>query len=600
MWWPKECLNIEKEVKELFDKGLPQREIAKQLNIKEHQVQYIVDKNKWKREKREVINKKELEQKLLIELKSRNQVAKELGVSPSVITRLVKKYEIKELSAQQKKEMLSRASGTKKYDYDKEFLYNQFIVQNKTIPEIAVKTGMSEGNVERLLRKWNIKKPRKLVAQRTQETQKEKYGGSGFQLWEDGSYPFQDPEWQKMARKTRDEKYPNNEIGNKISETWTKKDAQERKEIVDKSKKTNVSKYGVPNIKFLNVDKAIETREQMLDIIAAIGEKPSYSEIADFCGYATTAPIIRKVHDWELRDYIHLSKSDLEEKVANFLSDNGISYIRNDRKIIAPKELDFVLEEQKVALEVNDIWTHNSSDEIFGKPKEYHKTKTVLAREKGYRLIHIFEWEIENLSVVLSSILPKKRIYARKTEVRDISPTETKEFLDKFHRQKAGSYATINKGLYYKGELVEVMNFRKPRNNTRGDMELYRLCSKSDVIVVGGASKLFKSILEEIDIDSVYSYCNLTTGSGGVYEALGFELVGESEPNYKWVDKRGKNVLTRESTMKHKLVEQGSDPNMTEKQIMESRGFKQIFDSGNQIWYYNNREKQKGCHHTKI
>lgn len=600
MWWPKECLNIEKEVKELFDKGLSQREVAKQLNIKEHQVQYIVDKNKWKREKREVINKKDLEQKLLVELKSRNQVAKELGVSPSVITRLVKAYEIKELSAQEKKEMLSRASGTKKYDYDKEFLYDRFIIQNKTIPEIAAETGMSEGNVGRLLKKWNIKKPRKLVAQRTQETQKEKYGGSGFQLWEDGSYPFQDPEWQKMARKIRDEKYPNNEIGNKISETWAKKDAQERKEIVDKSKKTNVSKYGVPNIKFLDVDKAIETREQMLDIIAAIGEEPSYSEIADFCGYATTAPIIRKVHDWGLRDYIHLSKSDLEEKVANFLSDNGISYIRNDRKIIAPKELDFVLEEQKVALEVNDIWTHNSSDEIFGKPKEYHKTKTVLAREKGYRLIHIFEWEIENLSVVLSSILPKKRIYARKTEVRDISPTEAKEFLDKFHRQKAGSYATINKGLYYKGELVEVMNFRKPRNNTRGDMELYRLCSKSDVIVVGGASKLFKSILEEIDIDSVYSYCNLTTGSGGVYEALGFELVGESEPNYKWVDKRGKNVLTRESTMKHKLVEQGFDPNMTEKQIMESRGFKQIFDSGNQIWYYNNREKQKGCHHTKI
>ena len=600
MWWPKECLNIEKEVKELFDKGLSQREIAKQLNIKEHQVQYIVDKNKWKREKQEVINKKDLEQKLLVELKSRNQVAKELGVSPSVITRLVKKYEIKELSAQQKKEMLSRASGTKKYDYDKEFLYDRFIIQNKTIPEIAAETGMSEGNVGRLLKKWGIQKPRKLVAQRAQETQKERYGGSGFQLWEDGTYPFQDPEWQEKARKIRDEKYPNNEIGNKISETWAKKDAQERKKIVDKSKETNISKYGVPNIKFLNVDKAIETKEQMLDIIAAIGEKPSYSEIADFCGYATTAPIIRKVHDWGLEDYIHLSKSDLEEKVANFLSDNGISYIRNDRKIIAPKELDFVLEEQKVALEVNDIWTHNSSDEIFGKSKEYHKTKTTLAKEKGYRLIHIFEWEIDNLPVVLSSILPKKRIYARKTEVRDVPPLEAKEFLDKFHRQKAGSYATINKGLYYKGELVEVMNFRKPRNNTRGDMELYRLCSKSDVVVVGGASKLFKSILEEIDIDSVYSYCNLTTGSGGVYEALGFELVGESDPNYKWVDKRGKNVLTRESTMKHKLVEQGFDPNMTEKQIMESRGFKQIFDSGNQIWYYNNREKQKGCHHTKI
>lgn len=570
---------------------MSQREIAEQLNIKEHQVQYIIDKNKWKREKQEVIDKKELEQKLLVELKSKNRVAKELGVSPSVITRLVKTYEIKELTAQERREMLSRASGTKKYDYDKEFLYDRFIIQNKTIPEIATETGMSEGNVERLLRKWNIKKPRKLVAQRAQETQKERYGGTGFQLWEDGTYPFQDPEWQKEARKIRDKKYPNNEIGNKISKTWAKKDPQERKEIIDKGRETIISKYGVSNIKFLNVDKAIETKEQMLGIIAAIGGKPSYSEIADFCGYATTAPIIRKIHDWGLEEYVHLAKSDLEEKVANFLSDNGISYIRNDRKIIAPKELDFVLEKQKVALEVNDIWTHNSSDEVFGKPKDYHKTKTDLAKEKGYRLIHIFEWEIENLPVVLSSILPKKRIYARKTEIRDVPPIEAKEFLDKFHRQKAGSYASITKGLYYEGELVEVMNFRKPRNNTCGDMELYRLCSKSDVVVIGGASKLFKSILKETSVNSVYSYCNLTTGSGGVYKALGFELIGESAPNYKWVDKRGKNILTRESTMKHKLVEQGFDPNMTEKQIMESRGFKQIFDSGNQIWYYNNREK---------
>lgn len=570
---------------------MSQREIAKQLNIKEHQVQYIISKNKWKREKREVIDKKELEQKLLVELKSKNQVAKELGVSTSVITRLVKTYGIKELSAQEKKEMLSRASGTKKYSCDKEFLYNKFIIQNKTISEIAIETGMSEGNVKRLLKKYDIKKPRELTVQRVQETQKEKYGGTGFQLWEDGAYPFQDPEWQKEAREIRDKRYSNNEIGNKISEAWAKKDPQERKKIVDKSRMATISKYGVSNIKFLNVNKAIETKEQMLDIIAAIGGKPSYSEIADFCGYATTSPIIRKIHDWGLEEHVHLAKSDLEEKVANFLSDNGISYIRNDRKIIAPKELDFVLEKQKVALEVNDIWTHNSSDKVFGKPKDYHKIKTDLAKEKGYRLIHIFEWEIENLPVVLSSILPKKRIYARKTEVRNVSPSEAKEFLDKFHRQKAGSYASITKGLYYKGELVEVMNFRKPRNNTYGDMELYRLCSKSDVVVVGGASKLFKSLLEETSVDSVYSYCNLATGSGGVYKALGFELIGESAPNYKWVDKKGKNILTRESTMKHKLVEQGFDPNMTEKQIMESRGFKQIFDSGNQIWYYNNREK---------
>lgn len=582
---------MEEKIKTLFDKGYSQKRIAIELDIKEYQVQYIIDKNKWI--KKEVISKEDLENLLLIEMRSKNQIAKELGVSPSVITRLSKKYNIRKLTKEETTKLLENSSKTKIYTVSQEELKDFYISQNKTIIECAKHFSMSEGNIKRLTKKYGLKKDIQKRAERSKETSFEKYGGTGFQLWEKGSYPFQNPEWQEEARKIRNEKYPNNEIGNKISETWAKKDAQERKEIADKSREANISRYGVSNIKFLSVDKAIETKEQMLDIITAIGGKPSYSEIAGFCGYANTSPIIRKVHDWELEDYIHLAKSDLEEKVANFLSDNGISYTRNDRKIIAPKELDFVLEKQKVALEVNDIWTHNSSDEVFGKPKEYHKIKTTLAKEKGYRLIHIFEWEIENLPVVLSSILPKKRIYARKTEVRDVPPSEAKEFLDKFHRQKAGSYASITKGLYYKGELVEVMNFRKPRNNTRGDIELYRLCSKSDIVVVGGASKLFKNILKEISVDSVYSYCNLATGSGGVYEVLGFELIGESAPNYKWVDKRGKNILARESTMKHKLVEQGFDPNMTEKEIMESRGFRQVFDSGNQIWYYNNIEKIK-------
>lgn len=531
--------------------------------------------------KKEILSEKELYNLYIKENKSKAEIARELSISPSVVTRLINKYQIRDKTEAEQKALRDRVG--RKYHLPKEDLYRMFIIENKTVNEIAGITKMSRHNVSKLLRDYNIEnKNRKMVAKRAMETQNKLYGGTGFQINRPEVFPFQDPEWQKSVRKNRDDAA----IGKKISETFQNKTSKEKEDFSNHIKNGLLEKYGVSNIKYLNVDIPIETKEQMISIINSFENKPSYAEIAELTGYSTNSPIIQKVKRWGLEDKIDYRKSPLESKIADFLDSNGIKYTRNDRNILAPKELDFVIEDKKIAIEVNDTWTHNSTTEHFQKDKKYHLNKTQEAKEKGYYLIHIFEYELNKIDLVLSPVLDKKRIFARKCKVMRPTPKETRAFLEKYHRQGAGSYCSINVGLEFNGELVQVMNFRRARNSTEGDYELYRLCSKNDIIVVGGASKLFSHSLGILDSNKIYSYCDMAHNLGGVYEKLGFHLLRESEPNYKWVHLKKQDVLSRESTMKHKLVEAGFDPNKTEKEIMVSRGYVQVFDSGNQVWYY--------------
>lgn len=63
---------------------------------------------------------------------------------------------------------------------------------------------------------------------------------------------------------------------------------------------------------------------------------------------------------------------------------------RNDRTIIYPYEIDFYLPNKKLAIELNGVYWHS---EQMGKNKDYHLNKFLKAKEKGIKLIHIWEWE---------------------------------------------------------------------------------------------------------------------------------------------------------------------------------------------------------------
>ena len=63
--------------------------------------------------------------------------------------------------------------------------------------------------------------------------------------------------------------------------------------------------------------------------------------------------------------------------------------IENDKTILDGKELDIYIPDKHLAIEFNSDYWHR--EEQIG--KYYHQEKSLACREKGIRLIHIFEYE---------------------------------------------------------------------------------------------------------------------------------------------------------------------------------------------------------------
>lgn len=283
--------------------------------------------------------------------------------------------------------------------------------------------------------------------------------------------------------------------------------------------------------------------------------------------------------------------SAAEADIADFIEQYAKVH-RSYRRLINPYEIDIYVPDHKLAIEYCGLYWHSEGS---GKTSSYHYDKMKECELQGVRLITIFEDEwINKKHIVQSRILNalglSQRSYARKGTVAAISPAEAKAFLEKHHIQGPATGASINVGLTIDDELMAVMALGKQRithNVTASgdEYELYRFASNG--AVVGAASKMFKWFQRNYSPSMVVSYCDRRWGQGGVYKALGFSLVHETKPGYWWIIDRYKTRSHRFNFTKHKLVEKGHDPSMTEVEIMRSLGHDRIFDCGNFKFVWN-------------
>lgn len=254
------------------------------------------------------------------------------------------------------------------------------------------------------------------------------------------------------------------------------------------------------------------------------------------------------------------STSRSEKEILDFVrSIYDGEIIENSRLIINPLELDIYLPEKKLAIEYNGDFWHSSEST----PRRYHENKSKACEEKGIRLIHIYECEWKYSSEKIKSLLRLaigvgySKIGARQCEVRKISNKEAKPFNEKNHLQ-GHKNATVTYGLFYKGELQQLMSFSNCKYNrnlrTDNSWEIVRGCPGSNNQVVGGVSKLFRAFIRDYDPDSVFSYCDFNKFDGRGYEAIGMKFVGYTGPDKFYVDK-SEHKVNRNPGKRQKLEE---------------------------------------------
>lgn len=269
------------------------------------------------------------------------------------------------------------------------------------------------------------------------------------------------------------------------------------------------------------------------------------------------------------------SKSLKEKELFEFICSNYAgSIISGYRDNL---EIDIYLPDLKIGFEFNGLYYH--SDKF--KEKNYHIDKTNYFREKGIRIIHIWEddWIFQQ-EILKSQIknwlnMSEDKIYARKCEIVIVDSNSAKNFLNENHLQ-GNVNSKLKLGLYYNDKLVSLMTFDHNEGRKKMDdneWNLSRFCNITGYNVIGGASKLLKYFIKNYNPKRIISYADKDWSTGELYEKIGFVNVQNTRPDYKY-------IINGKRSHKSKFRKSNLNTTLTESEYMKLNNVNKVYDCG--------------------
>lgn len=454
----------------------------------------------------------------------------------------------------------------KKIEVDKDLLYKYYIEENLSIQQTADKMRIGARTIQRHIDKNNFHKTTEQIKKQREALMLEKYGVTNI---------YQDKEIIKKIRA-------------KSKETLLKKYGVTHNFQLESSK-NNIRKKKKEN--YFAHPEIIENKYTLLEWIAKFKEennrKPTYIDLQSYleCAYTTVCAIVDK---YKVKSEFKILHSYLEFTVEEFIKTLNIRYIKHNRKEIKPLELDFYFPENRVAIEVNDIASHNSTQSfIRGNipiDKNYHTNKSKLCEDRGIRLIHIweYEWNNERQRPILENIIKnalginEHKIYARKLDIEVRESKSMREFFDTNNIQgfRPGKFTIClvdkNTKEVYMSYMIGSCFFGKGKY----DWEVIRGATKLGYTVVGGASKIWKYFIDNYNPKNCVYYIDYNYFNGNSLPHLGLNYI-TTQYSYKnwWVETQ--EIKNREP-MKHKEI----------KEKYKTGEVLQIYNAGTKVYLY--------------
>lgn len=420
------------------------------------------------------------------------------------------------------------------------------------------------------------------IKQRIANTNIAKYGGAR---------PSSDPAIRERIAKTKYSRYGSSTYNNSAQREQTclqkygTRSASGDFGVRAKIKQTSLDRYGVVNPSSSD------------EIKLKIAQTKQFK----YGGYGWEAPSIRAKYnstcqerygvDWycQTSDCRVASKNDSgpNRSFELRLQEAGICYEREF--VIGKYSYDFRV--GNVLIEIDPWITHNIDVHPYNKPvdKMYHREKSAAAKQAGYRCIHIWEWD--DPQQVVDMLKLNTQLFGRHCIVCQVPVGEERAFL-KTHHLQGYIKSELALGLYYKGKLVSLMTFGKPRYNKNYQWELLRYCSSCRIL--GGAEKLFRAFLSVKHPDSIVSYCDESKFVGEVYIKLGFQYL-RSSVGCHWYNPKTKQRFTN-NLVKARGVDQllgtSYGKGTSNEQLLLSEGFVRIYDSGQATYVWSSEHIQ--------
>lgn len=416
-------------------------------------------------------------------------------------------------------------------------------MQNKEVQERFKQSMMEKYGVEHALQSDEIKN-------KTIQSNREKFGVD----WALGSQAIHD-----QIKKTMEEKYggattfQSDELTQKYLATMLERygveNPMQNEELYAKMQHTVSERYGVQNV--------------MKDPHTAALSGRNRSKYDNRDG--------RSIH-WKtkLESYTEINsklKDELNVEVdLNFKVDDLTFDVR--------------IKDSNIVMNIDSSYEHNVSTGI---DKNYRKYEASILSEKGYRCIHIFDWD--DINKIVDLIRPKQVIHARECSIFKLNSAVADEFLDRYHLQGTVKGQILRLGLVKDHELFQVMTFGRPRYDKKHSVELLRLCTKAGYAVVGGAEKLFKFAVDDLCVRDIISYCDLSKFSGDVYQRLGMKLLRITEPQEVW--SKGSQRITA-NLLRHRGFDQLFGTNFgkgtSNEELMLAAGWLPVCDCGQAVY----------------
>ena len=457
-------------------------------------------------------------------------------------------------------------------------------IENTMIKKYGVKNATQSKKIQNKIKKTNLKKygvenpfQNELIKEKIKQTNLKKYGTEK---------PFQSVLVQDKIKKVFKNKYGVNH-------------PSQLNFVKNKIKQTHLERYGVENIKYINIKHFENLNTEYIINNFIKDDTFLLKECCDYFNVSTTyVNKFKRDNGINIPNKIELCKT--QQQIYEFIKSFYKGIINfNDRSILNKLELDIYIPDKKLAIEYDGLLYHSYGksehimfDNYLEEDKYYHVRKTDLCEEQGIKLFHVFEneWldpvkrEIWKSKIKLELGYVDRRLNARSCIITTVNSQELKEFLELNHFQSYVS-SSINLGLYYKDELVEVMTFGKSRFNKNFDYELLRNCTKINTVVRGGFFKLLSYFKKNYE-GSIISYGNRrwTSRLKNVYNG---ELINISEPNYFYLLKEDFcKLMSRQQFQKYKLsnVLEIFDNNLTETENMYNNNYRKIYDCGNLVY----------------
>lgn len=299
------------------------------------------------------------------------------------------------------------------------------------------------------------------------------------------------------------------------------------REIKDKQKETVQKKFGVENVSQCDEIKKRKKHTKIQNGHILLFDGKQIKELAQEKNLSYSK-VQSSLKSGIRQDLITAKRSGIEQIVSEMLVNTNLQFVQG--KDFCGLRPDFRIDDFNLVIECDGLYWH--SDKIR-KDGSYHKNKKQIYSSQGFSSLFFREDEILSKAKVVESIIKNKlnlnqRIFARKCELSQGKAS----FFEENHLMGKGSGRIYE--LRYDDEAVAAIQV-KWKSKKEKILEISRFCTKNEISVIGGYSKLISHVEKIEKPNKVITFVDLRYGSGEYLEKLGFKKKSEYL-SFQWTD----------------------------------------------------------------